>query len=73
MRKDIHICNTDSSGRGLLQVDVVSLANNFPIPGADVRVSYAGEPERTLQETTTDSSGQTQPITLETPPRVISR
>ena len=68
MRKDIHICNTDSAGHGLLQVDVVSLVSNFPVPSATVRVSYAGDPARTLQEVTTDSSGRTPQIILEAPP-----
>ena len=72
MRKDVHICNTDSSSRGLLQVNVVSITNNFPIPGADVRISYAGEPDRTLQEAITDSSGQTRQIALEAPPMEYS-
>lgn len=68
MSKDIHICATDSDNRGLLQVNVTSIVNNFPISGATVRISYAGEPGRTLEQLTTNSSGQTEQVTLASPP-----
>ncbi len=68
MYKNIHICAADETARGLLQVNAVSIADNFPIAGADVRISYAGEPERTIQEVTTDASGHTPQIALEAPP-----
>ena len=68
MYKDIHICDAGPSSQGLLQVNVVSIVNNYPIPGAVVRVSYAGEPGLTLQEAATDSSGHTPQIALEAPP-----
>ena len=72
MYKNIHICAAGEDTRGLLQVDVVSLVSNFPIPGATVRVSYAGDPARTLREVTTDSSGRTPQIVLEAPPLAYS-
>ncbi len=68
MKKDIRICASDRDGRGFLQVNVVSAVNNFPISGASVRISYAGEPERTLEQVTTDNSGQTEQIALPAPP-----
>ncbi len=68
MYQTIHICDADGDAHGLLQVNVVSVVNDLPISGATVRISYAGEPDRTLQEVTTNSSGQTQQVSLEAPP-----
>ncbi len=68
MYKNIHICAADGTSHGLLQVNAVSIADSFPIAGAKVRISYAGEPDRTIREATTDSSGHTPLISLEAPP-----
>ncbi len=68
MNKNIHICAADGDSRGLLQVNVVSTVSQFPVADATVRISYTGEPDRTLQEAVTDSSGQTRQIALKAPP-----
>ncbi len=57
----------EATGRGFLQVQVVNIQNNFPIQNARVSISYKGEPERTLEQLTTNSSGQTENVTLEAP------
>lgn len=57
---------------GYLQVDVVSDANNFPIKDANISISKTEEPGQTLEEITTNSSGQTENITLEAPPLELS-
>lgn len=53
---------------GYLQLNVNSVANNNPIEGARIQISYTGEPENIIEEVTTDSSGQTETITLPAPP-----
>ena len=57
--------NTD---RGTLQVNVVTALQNRPVAGARVTISYTGEPERPLEELTTDQSGHTPDLELATPP-----
>ena len=56
------------SSRGLLQVNVVSIQNNFPIPNASVTIASKTNPEQILERISTNSSGQTQQISLPTPP-----
>lgn len=52
------------------QVD--NIRNNFPIQNAKVSISSKGEPERVLEQLTTDSSGQTENISLPAPPEEYS-
>ncbi len=53
---------------GDLQINVNSLESNAPIEGARVQIAYTGDPETVLEEMSTDSSGQTEQVTLPTPP-----
>ena len=57
---------------GYLQIDVVSDANNFPITDASVSISKSDDPEQTIEELTTNRSGQTDTISLEAPPLELS-
>ena len=59
--------NADSS-RGLLQVNVVSIQNNFPISGASVTIASKANPEQIIERISTNSSGQTQQVSLPAPP-----
>ena len=54
--------------RGKLQINVSSMVNSRPIPDARISIAYTGVPESPLEELTTDSSGQTETIELDTPP-----
>lgn len=56
---------------GRLQINVVNNIN-IPIENAVIRLSYSGQPEQTLEQLTTDSSGQTESIELKTPPIELS-
>ncbi len=57
----------DNSDIGYLQVDVVSIETNYPIAGA--RVSIIDQASgRVMEELTTDTSGQTDTISLGAPP-----
>lgn len=53
---------------GSLNVRVVADTNNFPISNARVRITNESEPERTIEEGTTNSEGQLEGIELEAPP-----
>lgn len=53
---------------GLLQINVNSIVTNVPIQDARIQISYTGEPDTILEEVTTDSSGQTEKLTLPAPP-----
>lgn len=56
------------SDTGTLQISLTSNRGARPIEGANVEISQTGEPDRILESVTTDSSGQTEVLTLETPP-----
>jgi peptidoglycan hydrolase-like protein with peptidoglycan-binding domain len=57
----------DLPDQGNLQVNVASAVNSFPIAGARVLVIEQGT-GRTMEELTTDTSGQTETISLAAPP-----
>ena len=58
---------SDLSDYGKLQIHITSARGAQPIPGAKVAISYTGEPERTMEELTTNSSGQTDEVELAAP------
>lgn len=58
---------TELSSSGLLQVNVVNVENNFPIQNAKVSIAYKGAPQSTVEEVTTNRSGQTENVTLSAP------
>lgn len=53
-------------------MDVVSDENSFPITDATISIAKTEEPDRTLEELTTNSSGQTENVSLEAPPLELS-
>lgn len=53
---------------GQLLISIHSLTGQVPIEGATVRLSYTGQPDSVLETLSTDSSGQTDTVTLDTPP-----
>lgn len=57
-----------SSESGTLKISIVSAMDQSPIAGASISVSDTGEPQNVLATLTTDSSGQTESITLPAPP-----
>ncbi len=54
--------------RGSLQINVTANIGLIPIQNANITISYTGEPNSTLETLTTDSSGQTDTVMLDTPP-----
>ncbi|MBQ9886969.1 MAG: peptidoglycan-binding protein [Lachnospiraceae bacterium] len=58
--------NGDSTGE--LMINVTSVSDNYPVPDAKVSISYSGEPDSIFEEIQTDSSGNTDIISVPTPP-----
>lgn len=68
MSKTISATAADTPSQGFLQVNVVNIENNFPIRNATVSISYTGAPDDTIEKLTTNSSGQTEQVSLSAPP-----
>ncbi|MCI8293653.1 MAG: peptidoglycan-binding protein [Hespellia sp.] len=58
----------NSTYQGQLQLNVVSQITSVPIENATINISYTGIPGETLEQLTTNSSGQTETIDLPAPP-----
>lgn len=72
MNKYMTAVAQETSAAGSLQVDVVSSENNFPIRDAEISISYTGDPESTIEQLTTNTSGQTEEVSLSAPPIDLS-
>ena len=59
---------TDTPDLGQLKIHLTSRIHAHPIENARISISYTGVPDETLEELTTDSSGQTDTINLPAPP-----
>lgn len=66
--KSIHTMQADTPDRGKLKIQINSEITSFPIADASISISYTGVPEQTLEQVTTDSSGQTETLELAAPP-----
>ncbi len=60
--------NGNNIDQGQLQINVVSAGNSRPVSDARVSIAFTGDPNSTVEELTTNSSGQTETISLSTPP-----
>lgn len=58
----------DTQYTGTMRISVVSSVSQSPIAGATVTISVTGDPENPLYTLTTDSSGETEVVTLPAPP-----
>ncbi len=59
---------SEGSSQGGLQVNVTANVGLIPIQNANITISYTGEPDSALETLTTDSSGQTETVSLNAPP-----
>ncbi len=59
---------SERTEQGRLLVNVTANVGLIPIQNANITISYTGEPNSTLETLTTDSSGQTDTISLNAPP-----
>ena len=64
----MHYAQTDTADTGTLRTEVVSTTDNLPIKGAKIQISYSGDPSQQIEEVSTDESGMSEAITLNTPP-----
>lgn len=58
----------ENPSQGRLQINVVNIVNNFPIENAKISISYKGDPSSTVEQASTNSSGQTEQLELGAPP-----
>lgn len=72
MKKTLSAMETRASGIGNLQVNVLNIINNHPVGKASVHITYTGDPNSTVEQVTTNNSGQTDAIQLVTPPVDLS-
>ena len=66
--KGLHVQQNENVDRGRLQVNVTSTLGLQPVVNARVGSAYTGESQRLVEELETDSSGQTEAVTLDAPP-----
>ncbi|MCI7814378.1 MAG: peptidoglycan-binding protein [Lachnospiraceae bacterium] len=67
-RKSLRAMQQEAIDTGNLRVRVRVEGREIPVPDADVKISYSGEPDSTVEEVVTDSTGQTESVVLKTPP-----
>lgn len=70
---DFRLQQTDNVDRGRLQVNVTSTLGLQPIQNARVQISYTAEAVSPIESITTDSSGQTETVSLAAPPLEYSQ
>lgn len=68
IRPELFASVTDGEDIGKLTVNVTSEADNQPIEGASVRITYNGQPDNTIEQTTTNAEGQIPDVELDAPP-----
>ena len=68
----LHTMQQDRVDRGSLRMQVTSRFGGKPIPDARIRIAYTGDEQQTLEEVTTDGSGNTQTLELDAPPMEYS-
>ena len=64
--KNLHILQQESVDEGKLQVRIRQKNLGTPVSGAFVRISFSGDPN--IEEAGTDESGNSQMVTVKTPP-----
>ncbi len=62
----------NAQSTGTLQISVTSSVTSTPIEGATVTISYTGNPDSPIMTLTTNSSGETEVVSLPTPPVAYS-
>ena len=68
VKPELFAAVTQGEDTGKLTVNVTAETDNHPIEGASVRVTYDGQPDRVIEETTTNEQGQIPDLELDAPP-----
>lgn len=66
--KNLHYLQQEAVDTGTLRVRVSGRSDGSPVPDAKISLSYTGNPSQTLEEVTTDESGNSQVLELDAPP-----
>ena len=66
--KNLHILQQESVDEGKLQVRIRQKNLGTPVSGASVRISFSGDADGNIEEAGTDESGNSQMVTVKTPP-----
>ncbi len=65
---EIQYMQTEAVDKGSLKVEVVTNRGRRPVEGAQITVSYTGEPDAALEEVKADASGMSEKLALDAPP-----
>lgn len=66
--KSLHYLQREAIDQGTLEVRVRGKSTGVPIRDAKIKISYTGNPTSILEEVDSDESGNSEMITLDTPP-----
>lgn len=66
--KSLHYLQQEAVDQGNLEVRVRGKSTGIPIEDAKIKISYTGNPDNILEEVESDDSGNSEVITLDTPP-----
>lgn len=72
MKSNLYPAQLETQSTGKLKINITSILASRPITGATIRISYTGEPNKVIEEVTTDLSGQTDEISLPAPDESLS-
>lgn len=68
MSKSMIAQQTNNIDTGQLQINLNSATNFSPVQNATIKISFTGDPTNVLESVSTDNSGQTETLSLKTPP-----
>ncbi|MGN0495053.1 MAG: peptidoglycan-binding protein [Lachnospiraceae bacterium] len=68
MYKNVLRATQDNIDKGYLQISAISDSNAIPISNAKISIASTGNPDKTIEEITTDVSGKTENLVLPAPP-----
>ena len=66
--KSLHYLQQEAIDQGTLEIRVRGKFTGAPIKDAKIKISYTGNPDTILEEVNSDASGNSESITLDTPP-----
>ena len=65
---EIRYMQTEAVDKGSLKVEVVTGRMRRPIEGAQIAISYSGDPDSRVEEVKADASGMSEELVLDAPP-----
>ena len=68
LQQNVNENASNNVDKGTLRISLTNESTGSPVQGAKIAISYTGNPPVTLEEVSTDDSGNTEVLTLNTPP-----